>query len=179
MPVDTNVAIAVFTGLTALSASTSLLIGWRLYEHHKVDTGRKEPILLGEGKGLNSLVDHRELSSDWLPAFELNIFNRSAVTQRVRITDIDTLQPTGKELVLFDRSASYDLPPHSGGDVLVFVTRQDILTELVEVRNDVARLRELLEREGRDYLVRVRGETESGHQLSYAGWMRLDVAHAP
>src|SRR3972149_2908164 len=176
MTFDTNVLTVVFTGLTALFTGMSALVGWQLYQHHKVDTGRKRPILLGKGKGLGSLVDHRQLSSHWLLAFEIHVYNQSAVFQRVKITDINILWPRGVEFELFDRSTSYDIAAHDGGDLQFPVTRSDILNELYQMRNDSEKLLELLQRGRRNYLARIKGETEGGHRFSYTGWLYLDLA---
>ena len=142
----------------------ALLAGLWALRQRSEDTGRVKPITIKQmrenaavfGSPMASWTRVYEESWAKTRAFWLFLYNRSAVRQSVVIENCSILWPRGTRFHLFDQKLEFAIEPNKGGNFALRFLDFDEENTTPET--------------GR-YLVRLKGETLSGHKLRYLGFV--------
>lgn len=145
-----------------------------------VDIGRSKPLIVSSARPhsprfispeIEQGLNHRE--EDWyrIRVLELYVYNRSTVPQTVTFTNLRILWPLKQKHYLFGQGVyRHEIPPHSGGNIPVFVSNYDWLNLENPDREAL-----ISEAERARSLVWINGQTLSGHNISHIGWATFGV----
>ena len=164
---------------TATFTAATVLVTWLAYQHGRTDTGRGKPLVLRGAFKVPLLIDNRwwwaaieEQNWHKYRVFDLHILNRSAVFQILRMHGGSVLWPRlppafRKLRVTVEEDMKLD--PYAGGNVELLINSPTGEWPVEKVEEDEW----LGQWYRRRYLVKMYGETASGHRVRYFGLVRL------
>ena len=173
--------IIVFTALTALFTGVAAFIAWQVHQNRRVDTGRAHPVVIrapqATAGNFRPNVDEywEDHPEEWgfFRVFELYIFNRSNVHQRLTIEDIHVWR--NPAFRLYGMSDEVDIPPHEGGNFPIRVVNDDWASlSFKDGKFDASNEDEYLTDRHAIYL---KAGTLSGHTVRYFGIVEFRSYH--
>ena len=171
--------------LTAAFTAAAVLVAWLAYRHGRARAGSHKPVIIRRPFKVPLVIDNRWWwaainERDWhcYRVFDLHILNRSSIAQTVRMHGGSVLWPRLAAALPKLRIAveeDFELAPNAAGNIELLVkspsgTWPPEKDQEGEWRGQWYKRR---------YLVRLHGETSSGHPVNYFGWVRLRYFKGP
>ena len=153
-------------------AVSSLLIAFLALNSSRISSGLQSPVHLSKPRRVPLIIDNRKWWSVYeekrwtdFRVFDLHVQNRSPAEQLVRMAGGTILWPPMARNLRVTKDEDFTLPPNSGGNIEFLVTPEyGSSWSSTELRGEWYKGR---------YLVRLRGETKSGHNANYLGFVQL------